>query len=969
MDFPEILLAVGLLVLVGIAAAWKRGPVIGPLLAGGGLFLTLASDLGKILDGSPGELIGMAVVTAAAFVLARIEPRIEGIAWIASGMVPLLLAAWPVVAGRESPAILLTGGILLAGAAYGAGWGAPRPARWTALSALAGVAFLVLAVSRYGENKLWWSGLALAGAAVFAGLALLTARRQSLAAAAPLAAAAATLCAFGVTLEVERGWFDVGVALAVPLLVWLFPKLPSPPLRSLTLVLAALSVLRLGLDREDFGFPDGGLVDFPWLLYAYGVPLAAMLVAVWLARRQGETRVADCLEWAALGFLLLLVLLSVRQVYPEKGTAVLVLLGVGIFFAFGIYRARREPGGWEPRTASVRLFLFFSVALGVTGVEAAGQARLYSRPVDVPAEGPVRVPLDLATLRHLGAEGEGVRVFGPDGEEVRSRLEPFPREGERSFNSASVLNLGWDKEEMVVEIAPEAAPPASDQILFSSGTNDFGAVPGLRPQGSEDGRRWHSLGASVDFFEVWRGNGIPGEPLGSLLLPPGTPRFLRLALPVSLRWAELSGLPARTLVVMAERPGCRREEDLTVCALALPARHQRPLRFAFELADRSEVGIRLFALQDGVLQSLAQGVSRPAPGGSRHVVPLALEKPLATRMLRLELQARGAPPRPVRAILTLAQPVAVFEAPRPGRYRLAYGGGGGLELPGDSDVPGDAAWIEPGPESARELPLLPDRLIRPAVRLGGSFGWSWMVESRGASPGEVVRLEIPDEVHARSQAGLADVRLEVGGLQIPYVRRSLDEPARMVGVRGARLEKRFPGERRLDIPLPQPRLPLTTCRLTAPPDSKEFREWPSLSPMTTGGSGWHCHPQPLLPCQWNAAAKEKEGRAFEPVVTIANLRIPTLDVSLWRRRDALVFVWPEGGPVRLVTGDRERGAPGYDLALIESQILARPWRPASLGPREASIPWLRLPLVVLAGGALLVLLRRKLPVAPPPGQG
>ncbi|HYO16035.1 MAG TPA: DUF2339 domain-containing protein [Thermoanaerobaculia bacterium] len=1246
-DAVDLLLPGGLLVLVGIAATWKRGSGIGPLLAGGGFFLVVASDLGEIIDGSPGELIGMAVLTAAAFVLARLEPRIEGIAWIVSGMVLPLLGVRPVVAGGESPATLLAGGVLLAGAAYGAGWGAPRPARWTALSALAGVTFLLLAVSRYGEYKWWWSGLALTGAALSAGLALLTARRQTLSAAAPLAAASVLFSAFAVTLELGRGWPGVGFALAVPLLVWLFPKLPSQALRSLALGLAALSVLWLWRHGEDFGSSDGGAVDLPWFLYGYGIPLLAMLLAGWLARRQGETRVADRLEWAALGFTLLLVVFSVRQLRPEKSTVLLVLVGLAVILAFGVFRASRRPRGRDPRVATAGILLV--AVLGATGAEAAGlegealasswrirapgakpgdlvrleipeeiharslgyfgwlslvadgralpygvslssepvtavrlqrarprpepelrvsridlaltpgvrlaslrltttsppfsrkvllaaeqgpalaeldwicrsqgprpcrletesltipwwpalherartprlslvfldgenpplpavdveirrwkeallfiwpqdgpvdllvgpcgsdepvsahvdlpekgpwrpallapaepkssasafilsgavllgllgwrvrerlsgpqalpmvllmmlagtsglvaaEGRLHTRPVDVPAKGPVRVPLDLAALRHLGADGEGVRVFGPDGQEVPSRMETFFQKIEPPSISAATQSGGRDKQGFVIEVAPGQSSTSYDQIFLVSRNRNFGATPGVRVEGSDNGRGWHPLGNS-DLFEVWREEGWrSGDHQVSMLLPPSGYRFVRVLPSHHFGWTEVASLPGRTASWTVERPECRRDADLTVCVLRLPARGQRPLRLILEMADRRDLGLRLLAAEEGAWKPLVQGVSRPV-SGARHVVPLGVDLPLGTRTLRLELGTKGAPARLVRAILPLAQPVAVFEAPRPGRYRLAYGGGGGLQLREDNSVPDDAAWIEPGPESAGELPSLPGRLIRPKVPLRGDFAFSWTVESRGASPGEVVRLEIPDEVYARSLPDLADVRLHAGGWQIPFVRRNLDEPARVVEVRRSRLEKRFlgVGSPRLDIRLPQPRLPLTTYRLTAPPDSGPIEEWPSLSLVPADWRpGWYCRPQPLLPCQFNGATRGVEDRAFAPVVTIEDLQIPTFDVSVWRRREALVFVWPEGGPVRLVAGDRERGAPSYDLALIESQILARPWRPASLGSRDVSVSWLRLPLVALAGGALLGLLRRKLPIAPPPGQG
>ncbi|HEY4592006.1 MAG TPA: hypothetical protein VIJ61_06330, partial [Thermoanaerobaculia bacterium] len=56
-------------------------------------------------------------------------------------------------------------------------------------------------------------------------------------------------------------------------------------------------------------------------------------------------------------------------------------------------------------------------------------------------------------------------------------------------------------------------------------------------------------------------------------------------------------------------------------------------------------------------------------------------------------------------------------------------------------------------------------------------------------------------------------------------------------------------------------------------------------------------------------------------------------------------------------------APSYDLELLASEVLARPWRAAVLGPQEPEVPLSALALVA-AGCAVLVLLWRVLTGGP-----
>ncbi|MEP7013429.1 MAG: hypothetical protein ABJC13_24165, partial [Acidobacteriota bacterium] len=94
-----------------------------------------------------------------------------------------------------------------------------------------------------------------------------------------------------------------------------------------------------------------------------------------------------------------------------------------------------------------------------------------------------------------------------------------------------------------------------------------------------------------------------------------------------------------------------------------------------------------------------------------------------------------------------------------------------------------------------------------------------------------------------------------------------------------------------------------------------------------------------------------------------NAPLGEVELAVWRRRDALVFVWPgNSAKVQLLAGAETIAAPDYDLAALSGELLGRPWQAGELAPVVHDEPrGLRflLPVVLgLAGLGLLFLLRR-----------
>jgi hypothetical protein len=539
-----------------------------------------------------------------------------------------------------------------------------------------------------------------------------------------------------------------------------------------------------------------------------------------------------------------------------------------------------------------------------------GEGFLYTRKAAVAAMGWVRVPLDLTTLRHLTPGGApDLRVFSPSGMEVPSRVAPY--------------------------------------------------LPGA------EGR-------------------VETSPEPSLSI---TSRETDCAHPVPTR---------------------------TVCRLVLPASGQVLKRLLLETGggdSGSEIGYRVYEPKSSHWRQITEGAwpnGGSGTGAAGHEIALPAE-PVTGDALRLELYGESAAPELKSFNAELAIEVVLFHAEEPGTYTLAYGGSaaGRKELARSPKTPVPAqetVWVNPGPEEEHPPPPLPRPAVEPGNTLGETrFAISWKIAAPEARPGSLVRLEVPAAVYGPARPDLADLRLAVGGRQIPYlrwtpptpllVRETSAQPVRSLDRRGQG------GASRIDLDLPQTGLPLTQMMLTARPmPLRRGLTLQYLEPARPGASAgervaartlWQCASRPPLPCRnllnvsGGDAGGARDGRdardsrdARAPrLLTLRfedgdNPPLGNLDLSVWRRDDVLVFVWPEhgaeNGGVRLLAGARELEAPDYDLAALGDQLLSRPWRPAEIdtGVGEAPVPrWTRwvMPLTLgLATLLLFFLLRRVL---------
>jgi hypothetical protein len=622
---------------------------------------------------------------------------------------------------------------------------------------------------------------------------------------------------------------------------------------------------------------------------------------------------------------------------------------------------------------------------GGTGAGTRLQGTPYSRPVEVPAAGWVRVPLDLAALHHLGLYSS-LRVTAPGGEEVPHWTAPFVEDGAR--RAVKLLDVRKDERGWTLRLDVGPEPLVHERLLL-----DFARLttaPDVALDASLDGKSWEPLVAG-DLFRLGQAEGLART---SLLYPATSARYLRLAWPRQAGFPELRGVqvepidPGRSLTITSPNNPCRGGPSAATlaCRLPLPAAGQTVRRLTVELAAGATVGYRLYQPREGAWRPLAAGVWRGVGGAARHVLPLPRE-PLAGDSLRLELFAAAGdpPPRLLRHSFDLAVDTVLFYAEAPGRYTLSYGG-----LPSPGPASGqqesrsvaagvEAAWVAPGPEEEARLPPLP-AAAAPGARISGErFRASWPVAASGAAPGDLVRLALPDMVYGQARPDLGDLRLVAANRQIPYVRWSPPDPVAVL----ERAELRPEAEKgrhysRIEVSLPATSLPVTEIQLTAPPEALRRPVGvrypdagpPGLAPREerlVARDSWECFPEPPLPC---ALALPLAGPASRRVaVRFAdgdNAPLPTVDLSVWRRGDVLLFAWPGQGRVQLLAGAPELAAPVYDLAALAEVLPVRPWQSAELDLgadlRRGSPPWWSrwvLPATLaVAGLFLLALLRR-----------
>ena len=216
-------------------------------------------------------------------------------------------------------------GVLLGAGGFAVLTRVPRPSRWAALSAAAPPIVLALSYWRLAAFGLHlnWMVVALALAALQLAAARWAAQHPKAQVQNELVLAAYAVGVLGCTIlaavfVLETAWLTVALALHLPALGWVEGRLRLPVLRHVALGIAAAVLIRLILNPHVLHYPLSETLIFNWLLYGYGVPASAFMLATRQFGSRDDDLLVRVLEAGSVVFTLLLVTLQLWQALSDR---------------------------------------------------------------------------------------------------------------------------------------------------------------------------------------------------------------------------------------------------------------------------------------------------------------------------------------------------------------------------------------------------------------------------------------------------------------------------------------------------------------------------------------------------------------------------------------------------------------------------------------------------------------------------
>ena len=302
--------------------------------------------------------IALAVHGIGLFALARWTPRFQYVAALAPLLSLLALALWRDTA--DFGALAAAFGGLYGAAAFALLWNAARPGFWAALSVAAALSHFLLSwyVLRGVTDAPW--GLISIGLAVpfLVGAERLARWRESMAGATEalglLAAGVAFFVAAAIALELRREWITVAYAVEFAAVAVIARWLGLNAMRQLCWPLLAAVVVRFVLNPEVLSYPLGLTPIFNWILWGYGLSIAALVVGLRALPPSGDERLVRATEAVIALLAFALLTLQVRSLFHHDAMAAreakfmerafyVLVWGAFALAALWMARTRRDP--------------------------------------------------------------------------------------------------------------------------------------------------------------------------------------------------------------------------------------------------------------------------------------------------------------------------------------------------------------------------------------------------------------------------------------------------------------------------------------------------------------------------------------------------------------------------------------------------------------------------------------------------
>lgn len=561
------------------------------------------------------------------------------------------------------------------------------------------------------------------------------------------------------------------------------------------------------------------------------------------------------------------------------------------------------------RFAILALSIAFTAPVAAAPSARPAEGRTRVRSVEVTEAGWILLPFDGDLLLRGGLTNPV--IYDGTGQTLSSALLSAPS-GEIEPRSVSLQehSKGW---RLLLDLG--VAPLMHDRISLRA--SDDLIAPGVAIEVSDDGVHFNPL-VRGDLF--WLG-GTSHLQRGWLDYPPSRGRFLAVEWPKRAGLPQLAALRVRTLgdapfaavdAVLGPLPGG-----------GLPAQQ------------------RLFDVPAAVGPLIREAISEPAVAEDEPTLLLGTQNRFWVEIARwngprLESPACAALTGTVRMVgragraidaltLRLSPRWLVFEAPRAGRYFVAYGGSALLSTGEIGDPLGKIARVVlPGPVTSGTLQLPPVALFAPGPQAKpGAGGTRWP-----NYPSDVVHrpvlIPLPEEVITKVGGRIEGLRLTVGGRLLPFAPIRGAAPAVALTLRGREA---------LDFALPAS--PSATVQL----EIDGFDPGTTLQAITAVVSG----DPPLRP---TVRVRRPTDRADAPLLVFLSIarhpepqrvtlqgipesQLDRITVRLWREEVALLTIGPPGEPMALSSGFPPQADPYPDFSRYAALLLAQ--EPTTVG--------------------------------------
>ena len=350
--------------------------------------------------------LALALHGAGAFALGRWTPRFQYAAGLGPALSLLALALWWAAtrgtgadwdADRFAWLTILFGGFYAA-AAFALLWNAGRPGFWAALSVAAAFTHFLLCwyALRSTAAGVPWGLISVGLAAPFlVGAERLARWRNSMTGATEalgyLAAGVTFFIAAAIPMEFSREWITVAYAVELAAVAAIAAALDLRAMRLLCWLLLAVVVVRFVLNPEVLKYPLGVTPIFNWILWGYGISIAALVVGLRFLRPTGDERLVRAVEATVALLAFVLATLEVRCLFqpgsmatPDAGfmerSFYVAIWGAFALAALWMARRRQDPVAlWAWRLSgglAVAVVLIVQVLIANPVFEKADVGRL-----------------------------------------------------------------------------------------------------------------------------------------------------------------------------------------------------------------------------------------------------------------------------------------------------------------------------------------------------------------------------------------------------------------------------------------------------------------------------------------------------------------------------------------------------------------------------------------------------------------